>query len=87
MKRGEIVTVVLPGAYGKPRLALIVQSDLFDAHPSISILPITSELRATPLFRVPTTPAADNGGQGNNHTARKDRRRDRQDRLRDYAGS
>jgi mRNA interferase MazF len=61
--RGEIVTVVLPGAYGKPRPALVVQSDLFEAHPSVSVLPITSELRDTPLFRVRITPDADNGLQ------------------------
>lgn len=59
--RGDIVAVVLPGTYGKPRPALIVQSDLFDAHPSVSVLPITSELRETPLFRVPISPTAGNG--------------------------
>lgn len=59
--RGQIVTVVLPGAYGKPRPALVVQSDLFEDHPSVSVLPITSELRELPLFRVPITPNEDNG--------------------------
>ncbi len=67
MRRGDIITVVLPGAYGKPRPALVVQSDLFDVHPSISVLPITSELRDTPLFRVPITPKADNGLQKLSH--------------------
>jgi mRNA interferase MazF len=61
--RGEIIAVVLPGAYGKPRPALVVQADLFDAHPSVSVLPITSELRDKPLFRVPITPDAANGLQ------------------------
>lgn len=61
--RGEIITVVLPGAYEKPRPALVVQSDLFDAHPSVSVLPITSTLRATPLFRLPVSPSAENGLQ------------------------
>ncbi len=61
--RGEIVAVVLPGRYGKPRPALVVQADLFDVHPSVSVLPITSELRNTPLFRVPITPDAANGLQ------------------------
>lgn len=61
--RGEIVTVVMPGAYGKPRPALVVQSDLFDAHPSVSVLPITSELRDAPLFRVRIIPNEDNGLQ------------------------
>ena len=53
MRRGDLVTIVLQGAYGKPRPALIIQSDLFSEHPSVTIIPITSELRYTPLFRVP----------------------------------
>jgi len=53
MRRGDLVTIVLQGAYGKPRPALIIQSDLFSEHPSVTIIPITSELRDTPLFRVP----------------------------------
>ena len=52
MRRGDLVTIALQGAYGKPRPALIIQSDLFAEHPSVTILPITSELRNTPLFRV-----------------------------------
>lgn len=51
MKRGDIVTVAISGDYGKPRPALIIQSDLFQEHPSASILPITGELRDVPLFR------------------------------------
>lgn len=46
MRRGDLVTVALQGDFGKPRPALIIQSDLFDAHPSLTILPVTSELRA-----------------------------------------
>src|SRR5689334_582300 len=61
MKRGDIVTVSLPGDYGKPRPALIIQSDLFDAHPSITVLPITSELRGAPLFRIDIEPNKQNG--------------------------
>ena len=61
MKRGDIVTVVLPGAYGKPRPALVIQSDLFDQHPSVTILPVTSELRDTPLFRIAVHSTPKNG--------------------------
>jgi mRNA interferase MazF len=63
MRRGDIVTVALPGAYGKPRPALVVQSDLFDEHPSVTILPVTSELRDTPLFRITVDSTAENGLQ------------------------
>ena len=52
MRRGDVVTVALQGDLGKPRPALVIQSDLFDVHPSVTILPITSELRDAPLFRI-----------------------------------
>ena len=61
MKRGDLVTVALQGDLGKPRPALVIQSDLFDAHPSVTILPVTSDLRATPLFRITVDPTGDNG--------------------------
>jgi mRNA interferase MazF len=40
------------GDYGKTRPALIVQSDLFDEHPSVTVLPVTGELRDAPFFRI-----------------------------------
>ncbi len=52
MRRGDVVTVALSGDYGKPRPALVIQSDLFAEHPSVTILPITGELRDAPLFRI-----------------------------------
>ena len=55
------MTVALPGAYGKPRPALIIQADLFDEHPSVTILPVTSELRDTPLFRITVNSTPENG--------------------------
>ena len=61
VRRGDLVTVALQGAYGKPLPALVIQSDLFDEHPSVTLLPVTSELRATPLFRVAVDPSPDNG--------------------------
>lgn len=61
MKRGDLVTVALQGDYGKPRPALVIQSDLFGEHPSVTILPVTSDLRDTPLFRIEVLPGSDNG--------------------------
>ena len=63
MRRGDLVTIALQGAYGKPRPALIIQSDLFVEHPSVTILPVTSDLRATPLFRIQVAPSEANGLQ------------------------
>ena len=62
MKRGDIRLVALQGDYGKPRPAVIIQSDLFNTeHTSIVICPITSDLRDTPLFRVTIEPSTQNG--------------------------
>ena len=61
MKRGDLVVVALQGDYGKPRPALVVQSDLFDGHPSLTIAPVTSTIADAPLFRVTIEPTAANG--------------------------
>ena len=63
MKRGAIVVVAARGAYtGKPRPALVVQSDLFNpTHASVTICPITSDCVDAPLFRL-TLPASPRTG-------------------------
>ena len=61
MKRGDLVTVAVSGDYGKPRPALVVQADAFDEHPSVVVLPLTSEIHDTPLFRVAVTPSRRTG--------------------------
>ena len=61
MRRGDLVAVSLQGDLGKPRPALVIQSDLFDVHPSVTILPVTSELRLAPLFRIAVNPSQLNG--------------------------
>lgn len=51
--RGDIVICVLAGDYGKPRPAVVVQSNLFnETHASITVCPLTSYLIDAPLFRV-----------------------------------
>jgi mRNA interferase MazF len=61
VRRGDLVTVTLPGDSGNPRPALVIQSDLFAEHPSVTVLPVTSERRNAPLFRIDVEPSADNG--------------------------
>ena len=61
MKRGDLVPVVLAGAYGKPRPALVIQSDLFALHPSATVLPVTTVLRPIDSFRITVEPSARNG--------------------------
>jgi mRNA interferase MazF len=61
VKRGDLVTVATSGDYGKPRPALIVQADAYADHPSITVLPLTSELYDLPLLRVTVEPGEDTG--------------------------
>lgn len=59
-QRGDLVTVSLQGDYGKPRPALVVQTDLLSELDSVVICPVTSDLR-TALFRVTLEPSSQNG--------------------------
>jgi mRNA interferase MazF len=60
--RGDLVVVAMHGDYGKPRPALVVQSDLFnESHASITVAPVTSTITDTPLFRVTVEPSRRNG--------------------------
>lgn len=57
MNRGDVVTIAGGGSYaGKPRPAIIVQSDLFnETHASLTIVPLTSTRVDAPLFRIDLT--------------------------------
>jgi mRNA interferase MazF len=61
--RGAIVVVAAKAPYtGKPRPALVVQSDLFNpTHSSVTICPITSDCVDAPLFRIPLPPGERTG--------------------------
>jgi mRNA interferase MazF len=61
MKRGDLVTIVTSGDYGKPRPALVVQSDAFEAIPSVTVLPLTSELHDEDLIRITMLPTKGTG--------------------------
>ncbi len=62
MKRGEVWTVAGGAAYaGKPRPAVIVQDDRFDANDSIIVCPLTTDATPAPIFRLPVEPSAGNG--------------------------
>src|SRR6202008_2973375 len=62
MRRGQFVVVATTGDYGKPRPALVVQSDLFAELPSVVICPLTSMLRDdADQFRLEVCPSTRNG--------------------------
>lgn len=62
MKRGDVVTVAASGDYGKPRPAVIVQTDaLPSGHASVIVCQMTSDIVDAADFRVIVEPTARNG--------------------------
>lgn len=61
MRRGDFVTVAMQGDFGKPRPALVIQSDQFNEHTTVTVLPVTSTLVAAPLLRVTVQPSTESG--------------------------
>ena len=61
MKRGDIVIVSAPGDYGKPRPAVVIQSDKLQSMDSILVSLITSMLVEASLFRLSLEPSEKNG--------------------------
>jgi mRNA interferase MazF len=61
IRRGDLVTIAWAGDYGKPRPALVIQDDAFEALASITVLPLTSELRDWTLFRITIEPSQGTG--------------------------
>ncbi len=61
VRRGDLVTIALPGDYGKPRPALVIQDDAFRALESVTVLRLTGEIHAWPQFRVTVEPSDGNG--------------------------
>ena len=61
MRRGDIVTVA-GGVYAsKPRPALVLQDDRFDATDSVTVCPVTTLELDAPLIRVTVEATEDNG--------------------------
>jgi mRNA interferase MazF len=62
MRRGDVVTVAATGDYGKPRPAVIVQTDALPAaHASVVVCQMTSDCSDAPDFRVTIDPSERNG--------------------------
>jgi len=62
-RRGDIVIVAAPGDYGKPRPAVVVQSDAIpESHASVIICQMTSELVEAD-FRITVEPKPETGLQ------------------------
>jgi mRNA interferase MazF len=62
VRRGDIVTIAAGGGYGgKPRPAVIVQSDDFAATASLTVCLLTSHGMNAPLLRLSLRPDSGNG--------------------------
>jgi len=58
MMRGDLVPVAMKGDFGKPRPALVIQSDAFNpTHETITVVLVSSYLIDAPLFRVTIEPS------------------------------
>jgi mRNA interferase MazF len=62
MRRGEIWTISGGADYaGKPRPAVVVQDDSFDATASVTVCAFTTDPTEAPIFRLPVDPSEENG--------------------------
>jgi mRNA interferase MazF len=61
LKRGDLVTVSVSGDFGKPRPALVIQSDYFDELATVTVLLLTGTIADAPLIRLTVEPTAENG--------------------------
>jgi mRNA interferase MazF len=61
VKRGDLVIVSAAGDYGKPRPAVVIQSDWLRATDSVLVALLTSALVDAPLYRLPIEPRDANG--------------------------
>lgn len=61
MRRGDLVPVAIPGDFGKPRPALVIQSDQFDSTATATVLLLSGTLVDAPLMRLDVEPNPENG--------------------------
>lgn len=61
MKRGDLVTVVLQGDYGKPHPEVVIQSGQFRESATVTVLLVTSKLVDAPLLRLAVEPSSEIG--------------------------
>jgi mRNA interferase MazF len=62
MNRGDLVTIAIQGDFGKPRPALVIQSDVFsDIHETVTVALLSSRIVQAPIFRLNVAPDDRNG--------------------------
>jgi mRNA interferase MazF len=62
MNRGDLVTIAIQGDFGKPRPALVIQSDVFSyIHETVTVALLSSRIVQAPIFRLNIAPDDRNG--------------------------
>ncbi|NTE86037.1 type II toxin-antitoxin system PemK/MazF family toxin [Agrobacterium rubi] len=61
MRRGDLVTVSVSGDFGKPRPALVIQSDYFSDTATVTVLLLSGTLVDAPFIRLTVQPSSRNG--------------------------
>ena len=61
LKRGDIVTITPAGDFNKPRPAVVLQNFSPAGMETVTIVPLTSDLKRLPSIRVPVAPTPQNG--------------------------
>jgi len=61
VKRGDLVPVAIPGDFGKPRPALVIQSDQFGGTATVTVLLLSGTQVDAPLIRLDVEPSPENG--------------------------
>ncbi len=61
MKRGDLLAIALPRDFGKPRPALVIQSDRFDDVETVTVRLVMTAGTDAPLVRLAIQPDERNG--------------------------
>ena len=61
MRRGDVVIVSAPGDFGKPRPAVVVQSDWLRTNDSVLVALCTGTILNAPFYRLDLAPSHANG--------------------------
>lgn len=56
MKRGDLVTVAMPGDFGRPRPVLVIQADQFAGTGTVTVVLLSGTLVDAPLIRLTVQP-------------------------------
>ena len=61
LRRGDVAIVSLPGDFGKPRPAVVVQGEAVSGFDSVILCPLTTVRTNSSLVRLALEPTAENG--------------------------